>query len=259
MFNYLLQHPLVAPMFPSFQNIKSPHYFDINYGKGLAWYRSHFSTRVYRAAAQWRHGRAPVAGEASPYYLFHPSAAERVHDILPAAKLVVLLRDPVDRAFSHYWERINAGTETLGFEQALEAEPERLAGEVERILADPGYYSVAHDYYSYLARGRYLEQLRPWIERFGRDSCLILRSEDFYANVGDTYGRVLGFLGLPPFHLTHMRRYSVVPMRPPALDPATRERLAEYYAPHNRALEAYLGMDLGWKSLPRQTAAGGET
>jgi hypothetical protein len=247
MFNYLLQHPLVAPMFPA-QNLKSPHYFDINYGKGLAWYRSHFPTAAYRARLQRRHGRPPVAGEASPYYLFHPLAAERVHSALPDVRLIVLLRDPVDRAFSHYRERVNAGTETLGFEEAVEREPERLAGEVERIVADPAYYSHAHDFCSYLARGRYLEQLRPWMERFGRERCLVLRSEDFYANVAGTYGRVLEFLGLPPFDPDSRHRHAVVAVPTPPLAQVTRERLAEYYAPHNRALEEYLGMDFGWKA-----------
>jgi hypothetical protein len=254
MFNYLLQHPLVAPMFPASQ-LKSPHYFDINYGKGLAWYRSHFPTSAYRARLQRRHGRPPVAGEASPYYLFHPLAAERVHATLPEVKLIVLLRDPVDRAFSHYRERVNAGTETLGFEEALEREPERLAGEVERILADPAYYGHAHDFCSYLARGRYLEQLRPWMERFGRERFLVLRSEDFYADVAGTYGRVLEFLSLPPFEPDSRRRHAVVAVRTPALAQATRERLAEYYAPHNRALEEYLGMDLGWTAPPTRRAA----
>jgi hypothetical protein len=249
LWRYLLQHPLIAPMFPATQNIKSPHFFDLNHGKGVAWYRSHFPSAAYRGRVQRRLGRPPVAGEASPYYLFHPLAARRAAEVVPGAKLIVLLRNPVDRAWSHYWERVNAGTETLSFEEAIESEPSRLAGEAERILADPSYNSAAHDHFSYLARGRYLEQLEPWLQRFPAERVCILRSEDFYANPSRTYQRALDFLGLPPAELDASSRYSVVPTsvrRVERMNEATRRRLVDFYAPHNRRLEAALGMDFGW-------------
>jgi Sulfotransferase domain len=249
MWRYLLRHPLVAPMFPATQNIKSPHFFDLHYDNGVAWYRSHFPSAAYRRRVQRQLGRAPVAGEASPYYLFHPRAAERAAEVVPDAKVIVLLRNPVERAWSHYWERVNAGTEPLSFEEAIEREPSRLAGEVERILADPRYTSPAHDHFSYLARGRYLEQLEPWLQRFPRERICILRSEDFYADPQKVYNQVLEFLGLPSAELDASRRYSVVPTsvrRVERMDEATRRRLVEWYAVHNRRLEAALGMELCW-------------
>jgi hypothetical protein len=170
--NWLVRHPHVAPMFPAAQQIKSPHYFDINFGRGLDWYRSHFPTRSSLAKTAQRTGFRPLTGEASPYYLFHPLVAERVAEVMPKAKLIVTLRNPADRAYSNYWERRGSDAEDLPtFEAALAAEEERLAGEVEKIKADPRYYSHHHDNHSYLARGRYLEQLQPWFERFdGRSS-----------------------------------------------------------------------------------------
>ncbi len=249
MFNYLLRHPLVTPMFPSAQNLKSAHYFDLHYGNGTAWYRSHFATAAYRARLRRRYGQPPVAGEASPYYLFHPHAPQRVQALLPQVKLIVLLRNPVDRAWSHYWERVSNGVEPLGFEEALHREDERLAGEVERMLADPLYNSPAHDYYSYLARGRYLEQLERWLQCFPREQFCILRSEDFYADPAKVYRQVLDFLELPPIDLGDWRRYSLVPSgvrRSERMSPATRRWLWELYADANRRLEAALGMRFGW-------------
>src|SRR5919201_6138602 len=131
LFNYLLEHPSVAPLFPSAQNIKGVHYFDKQHAKGRAWYRSHFPTVIF--SAFWRvRGYRMIAGEASPYYLFHPWAPQRAHELVPHAKLIVLLRNPVDRAYSHYRERVRNGVEDLTFEEAIEREPARLAGELDR-------------------------------------------------------------------------------------------------------------------------------
>jgi hypothetical protein len=249
LWRYLLLHPLVAPMFPATQNIKSPHFFDLHYARGVAWYRSYFPSAAYRSRVQRRHGRPPVAGEASPYYLFHPRAAERAVEVVPGAKVIVLLRNPVERAWSHYWERVKAGVEPLSFEEAIEREPSRLAGEAERILADPSYNSEAHEYYSYLARGRYLEQLERWLQRFPREQFCILRSEDFFGDAPRVYGQVLEFLGLPPVNLDAPRRYSVVPAtarRGERMSESTRRWLVDYYAAENRRLEAALGIELGW-------------
>ena len=94
LYNYLAQHPSVGPLVLE----KGAHYFSTNYDKSLAWYRSHFPMK-WRAAAERRHGRPFVTGEGSPYYLFHPLAAQRVAKTLPHVKLLVMLRDPVERAY----------------------------------------------------------------------------------------------------------------------------------------------------------------
>ena len=245
LWNWLLAHPGVLPMFPSVQQLKSPHYFDINYTRGEDWYRSHFPTRHARERVEERQGYRPVAGESSPYYMFHPAAPERVRSAMPDARLVVLLRDPVKRAYSNYWERRGSGLEDLDtFEAAIEAEERRLAGQAERLLADPSYYSVHHDNHSYLARGRYLEHLRPWLARFPREQLLVLLSEDMYADPAGALARTHEFLGLPvqpPPTVTHHNRLPVPPM-----DPGLARTLSDYYRPHNQALAEALGRELPW-------------
>ncbi len=103
---------------------------------------------------------------------------------LPRVKLIALLRDPVGRAYSHYQHEVARGFETLSFEEAIEAEPARLAGETERMLAEPLYNSFAHQHHSYLARGRYHEQLERWRARFDDRQLLVLSSERFFAEPG---------------------------------------------------------------------------
>jgi hypothetical protein len=243
--NWLLAHPGVLPMFPAVQQLKSPHYFDISYARGEDWYRSHFPTQRARERAGRHLGYRPVVGESSPYYMFHPAAPGRVHAAVPDVRLVVLLRDPVKRAYSNYWERRGSGFEPLPtFAEAVEAEESRLAGEAERLIADPTYYSLDHDCHSYLARGRYLEHLRPWLELFPRERLLVLLSEDLYADPVGALARTHRFLGLPvlpPPRVPHHNRLTVDP-----IDPGLARTLRDYYRPHNQALAADLGMELPW-------------
>jgi hypothetical protein len=239
--NWLIQHPQHLRMFPSFQPLKSPHFFDQNFHRGVAWYRGHFPSSRTRA----RHPLA-IVGEASPYYLFHPAAAERARSVVPTAKVLAVLRNPVSRAYSNYWDRVSAGTETLPtFEQALAAERQRLARtDVDRLRTDPAYYSFEHDQFTYLARGRYVEHLPAWLDAFPPEQVLVLRAEDMYAEPEVVFAQVQRFLGLPVTTAIDLRIYNE--RSKPPIDPRTKAWLADYYRPFNEALYERLGRDFDW-------------
>ncbi len=246
--NWLVQHPNVARMFPTSQRLKSAHYFDINYAKGPRWYQSHFPTARSRQTRARRTGGVTVVGEASPYYMFHPAAPHRVKETAPDVKVIALLRDPVSRAYSNYWDRRATGTEDQPtFEAAIDAEERRLADvDHGRLATDPSYYSFDHDNHSYLARGRYLEHLQPWMEALPPEQVLILRAESMFEDPEDIFVRVQKFLGIPVVDSVPLSKYNERPRHP--MDPATAARLAEYYRPHNAALYQALGEDFGWEA-----------
>jgi hypothetical protein len=243
LWNYLVQHPLVPRLFPAW-NTKTSHYFEENWPRGEAWYRSHFPTVKQRSALERRHGGPSKVGEAAPLYMFHPLVAGRVAELMPQARIVVLLRDPVERAFSHWKERRTEGKEPLDFAAALAAEQERTAGERERLIADPNAFSEPFDWFSYQARGRYLEHLEPWLERFDRSQLLFLPSETFYRDPARSYATVLDFIGLPPYELPAYDVFNDRPSR--GMDDAVRAELAAYYRPYNEALSARLGVSFDW-------------
>jgi hypothetical protein len=221
---------------------KEVHFFDVNFANGMDWYRAHFPTTFYKAVT--RLARPVLIGEASPYYLFHPHAAQRVAAALPAVRLIVMLRNPVDRAYSAYHHQVRNGSETLSFEAALDAEPTRLEKETAMMSADATYNSYNHRHFSYLARGVYLDQLLNWTRVFPREQILILRSEDFFADPDAGLERSLRFLGLPTWQPRRFPRYNEATYAPMAAH--LRPRLVDYFAPHNRRLEAFLGYSLNW-------------
>jgi Sulfotransferase domain len=242
LFHVLSQHPAV---FSPLLGDKELHYFDHEYNRGLGWYQSHFPTRAWARAATRRSEIAPVAFEGSPYYMFHPLAPSRINRDLPGVRLLVLVRDPVERAYSHHAHQVGLGLESEPFERALELEDSRIDGEAERIVGDPGYFSRSHWLYAYRGRGHYADQLEHLESIFGRNRILVIDSGDFFAEPGPVYDQVLDFLGLP-----HRGQPVFTPQnaRPRAPMPeAVRAKLEEHYRPHDERLAAWLGRDPSWR------------
>jgi hypothetical protein len=237
---YLVQHPAVRTTLRT----KGVHFFDTSYGRGMAWYASRFPTRAYGWYVRRRHGTELVTGEASPYYLFHPHVPYRVAEHLPGVKLIVLLRDPVARAYSHFQHETARGFETLSFEEAVDAEPQRLAAELERMRREPLYNSFAHQHHSYQARGLYHDQLATWWSQFSREQFLVLSSERFFAEPDRTFAQALDFLELPAFTPPAYERHNAYDYR--QLSDSVRRRLVDHFQEPNRRLYAALGEDLGW-------------
>lgn len=246
LFNYLLTHPGVHGLVPSIRGKKSTDFFFREWSRGPAWYRSHFPTRPYRWMRRQRLGYVPLAGEASPYYMWDPRVPARIHSVAPEVRAIMLLRDPVQRAWSHYHERRQNGVEPLSFIDALRAEEARMGGEVERMLADPHYYSTAFDWYPYRARGIYLPQLQRWHAVFPREQLLVLRSEDLYSDTQGLFDQVCEFLGLECWTLRSTLTFNASSSRGQGLPGEAEQELRDFYAPHNKALEQYLGRELGW-------------
>jgi sulfotransferase family protein len=231
LYAYLRRHPTITG--PSWKEVS---YFDRHYARGESWYRGNFPNLL--------RSRGELVGEASPSYVFHPLGPERVQALVPEARLIVLVRDPVDRALSHYNHELALGRESLSFEDALAAEGGRLEGEVERLCADPRYFSRAWWSHTYKARGRYAEQLERWLAVFPREQLLIVPSEELLAEPEHVHARVLEFLGAPPHRLDAYPR--VFERQYEVMKPDTRAELADYFAEPNRRLYELVGRDLGW-------------
>ena len=236
LFRYLGEHPGVVPSVR-----KETEYFTLHHQRGLAWYRAHFPLRRPRALIPRR-----VTFEATPYYLFHPHAATRAAALLPEAKIVVLVRDPIARAVSHHRHMSRLGLETLPFDQAIAAEPTRLAPEIARLDNDPLAVSMIHHRWSYVARGRYMEQLDRWLGAFDRHRVFVMPSDDLYDAPAPAYARLLEFLELDPFQPAAFENHSVASDPSAAIDAVVRAQLVEEFTPHNRRLYDFLGRDLNW-------------
>jgi hypothetical protein len=240
LYHALVRHPQVAGAVLD----KEVHYFDLNVLRGEAWYRARFPTRASLERRAHRSGGAIKVGEATPYYLFHPAVPERVAASLRGVRVIAMLRDPVERAWSHYRHEVDLGYESLAFGDALDAEDRRLAGEEERLRSDPRYVSFAHQHHSYVARGRYAAQLRRWFDALGSHGVLVIRSEDLYAAPQATFARVLEHIGVRPWDPGDWRVRNAATSR--GLDDEVRARLRGAFRDDRADLATLLGGDPGW-------------
>lgn len=235
MFRALMDHPHIKRA-----NLhKGVNYYDINYERGERWYRGHFPVRA-------RDDRTQVF-DASGYYMFHPLAATRIASDQPEVKIVAMLRNPVERAFSAYKHELARGFEwETTFASALRLEDARLEGEVERMTDDPTYQSFNHRHHAYRARGQYARLLAPYISLLGRERVHVVESERFFAQPEEEYAALLAFLGLDQHDPKSFERYNARPSKD--MNPHDRELLTNHFEAHDERLAEVLGRAPVWRS-----------
>jgi hypothetical protein len=225
LYNYLAAHSRVRRALR-----KEINFFDENYSKGWAWYLAHFP--IYNQKDDF------LTGEASPSYLFFPEVPSRVATHLPDTRIIVLLRNPVDRAYSHYHHEASLGYEALSFEDALsrEVSTDKDGNWQLTDLRSRGLFASRH--YSYLSKGIYIRQLRRWMEVLPRSRFFVAKSEDFFQNPSHVFSQVLEFLHLSPEGGISFRKYNEGQYEP--LDLRTRSKLQSFYSSYNRELSLLL-------------------
>ncbi len=167
---------------------------------------------------------------------------------MPNARLIAVLRNPIERAYSHWQHSLRKGGETItDFERALAVEEERIASDREKIFTNPVYFPRAYGDFSYKLRGRYAEHLELWLAAFPREQLLVVQSERLFANPQHVLTKeVFPFLGIAPevetieFNAQNVGGYET------PISSETRSALCDYFAPHNAKLETLLDMKFDW-------------
>jgi Sulfotransferase domain len=241
LFRALLQHPNFMP--PRLR--KGVHYFDVAYDQGPRWYRGHFPRKAQIAEKSAALAGPVLTGEASPYYMWHPAVPGRIAADLPGVKLIALLRDPVERAYSGHAHEFARGFETEPFERAIELEPGRLAGEKEKLLGDPAARSHAMQHQAHVSRGEYVDQLITVANAVGRENLLVLDSHDYFSDPKPVFTRMCEFLGLPD---APDIEHDVHNARPRSkMSPELEGLLRDHYAPFDARLTEWLGWTPSWR------------
>jgi hypothetical protein len=240
LFIYLLAHDqVVGP-----RRAKGVHYFDTNFHESNDWYRSNFPLKSSIDAMAAESGTQPAVGEGAPYYMFNPAIPGRIHALMPDCRILMVLREPLDRAMSHHNHEVKRGFETLSMTDAFDAEEGRLAGEVDKILADPTYISKPHIHHAYLARGQYADQVERYFGLFGRDQVLVLDSANLKSDPKGTVRRATDFLGLKPMSGVDYPLYNQRDRDP--VSPELRERYGHVFEESNARLAKLLPGEFSW-------------
>jgi len=232
LFHYLNKHPEIFMPWR-----KELHFFDENYSKGLDWYLHFFNKKKAICCS--------CAGEASPYYFFHPLVASRIYDAFPEIKLILLLRNPVNRSYSQYHHMKRKGRISLSFEHCIHLEQEIMKGRKDAFFKNSMHSDLMFRRFSFLARSRYAEQLMEWYKLFGREQILIIKSEDYFRDSQAICQQIFQFLGLPAFTIPLKSTHKSSEY--PPMKPETRQQLQSYFEPFNQELNQLVGRDFGWQ------------
>lgn len=240
LFRLLSEHPQVVR--PTLS--KGIAYFDLHYHRGHSWYRGHFPLAV--TGRLRGRGRRCVTFESSGYYMFHPLAPGRIASDLRDVKLVVMLRDPVERAYSAHRHELRRNFEQESFESALDLEQARIAGEEQRIRRDPAYHSFEHQHHAYLGRGKYAEQIMRLTKAVGRERVYVVDAGRFFSDPATELSMLCRWLGLDDVVRPDPTVWNAAPREP--MTDEVREELSEHFAPFDKELCDTLGWVPSWRS-----------
>jgi hypothetical protein len=223
-YHWLSRHPAVCV-----SRVKEVRYFNGHYEQGPAWYAAQFDPKPGQR----------VLVEASPSYLWDPDVPERIRSLLGEPKLIVLLREPVERAWSQYWMKVRRGEETASFEEVIRREAETF-GPAGQMPSDGSVPKIRYGARSYLGKGVYAPQIERWLSVFPRECFHFIKSEDLFREPAETMRGLLRFLGLPPMKLGGLEPFNAG--RYPGLDPAVRSKLAGSFTESNSRVEQLTGI-----------------
>lgn len=242
LFRALCNHKAIIP---NVLGAKGVHYFDTSYHRDVSWYFAHFATQAERNRRSDQIGQRAIVGEASPYYLYHPAGAERMAKTIPDAKIIVMLRDPVKRAISHHLHMVWEGHESVkNLNHALDLESDRLAGLEQRLLADPSFVSRAHQHYSYMDRGHYVDQLERLYNHFDPKNVLIIATEKLISDSKTTLPMIQKFIGLEPDPEIELEKRNASSKFEP--QPDTLKRLSDEFSESNKRLGEFVDAEIPW-------------
>ena len=241
LYNYMIQHPAIKPALT-----KEINFFNWSYDKPQNWYSAHFPTKLKKKFSKNVFKKSFLTGEATPLYLFNSQVPKRMFETIPNVKIIVVLRNPVDRAYSHYHDLgVRLGEEKRTFDDAIRSEL--------KILEEKNYVTTDYDgnftdrLYQYVEKGIYFDHLKIWMDVYPLKQFLILKTEELEMNPSEILNSVFKFLSLPNYDkINFERKYNVTRYKP--MNEQLRKILKEFFKPHNEKLYKFLKRDFEWDS-----------
>jgi len=240
LFEYMGQHPNILNA-----SRREIHYFTLSYWRGLNWYKSYFPTSIYRNYCEKKYSQKFLTGEATPHYVFHPLAIKRIKKLVPNVKLIVVLRDPVENAYSHYQHYWRGGIEKESFEEAIKTDKERFEKINELYKEDQiKEHDLKNVKIPYVSYATYIIHIKRLLEIFPKEQILFIKNFDLNQNPQEELKKIFRFLNLPEYTVQDLKKRNVGKYE--KMKSQTEKYLREYFKQFNKELEDLLGMKFRW-------------
>ena len=239
LYQHLSEHPCIS---------RSPHdnigFFNENYHLGINWYKSLFPTVFYKKKMESKNKQC-LFFDVTSTYMEEELTAKNVYEVNPNQKIIVILRNPVDRAYSHYHVNVKEKSEKRSFEDAVFEEMNRIKS--ERIIQNKNknLRVFTPNNIHYLKKGFYALQLKSWFKIFPREQILVLSTEEFQEDQNLIYKKIFDFLNIPNMKIKSiekMEKGNYIPMKHD-----TRNLLLDYFRQCNHELFELINSEFDWK------------
>ena len=232
----ICEHPCASPA--AYDEIG---FFDSNFHLGLNWYRSMFPTKRRIEDIRRKEGVA-ITGEDTPFYFWNPVAAKRIQKLLPNIKLITILRNPIDRAYSEYQDVVSSESNSPSFETFIENEINTRRKDSSLITEEN--FEIFNQKNSYLLKGIYVDQLKIWAGLFPKEQIFTLSTENLNSEPITALESVFQYLNLPDYKIKNIQRQKQKKYVP--MNSQTRKMLIEFFKPHNERLFKFIGKKFDW-------------
>jgi len=217
-------------------------FFDDNFHLGESWYRSLFPTKFTKNKIIKNYNHF-LSYEVTPSYIRKPWVARRIKKLLPNVKLIAILRNPVDRAYSHYNMGVNESNDKRSFEEVIKTDLKLLERSNESKSDSDTYFKTIVEK-SYLARGFYAEQLKFWFKLFDKKQIHITTTENLATNPNETFNEIFNFLDIANFKISNLENKRKGNYSP--LDKDIKLQLTSFFKPYNEELYKLIGKNFNW-------------
>ena len=241
LYSYLIQHPKIIPAYTTNnEDVADLHFFEYMISDNIKWYKSHFP--ISFSKSQKKHF---ITGEFTSTYMYHPDVPKRIFNLLPRVKLIVILRNPVDKAYATYQQQFRFGEITTTFEETINAEFRRMNFNTDfpelNSKNDDFENSVAHNI---IRHGIYVNYLETWFKIFDTNQILILNSYDLKNSTKETLNQIFNFLNISNYDIPDISPVNVGTYTP--INKTTRQKLIDFFKPHNQRLDELLSTTHNW-------------
>ena len=230
LYNYICNHPSVLPA--AYDEIG---FFDSNFQLGTMWYQSMFPTKKQMELVQEKTNFC-LTGEDTPFYFWNKDAIKRISELIPNCKIIMIFRNPVDRAYSNYQLGKRENKEDLSFEKTIEIEKQIINKGTKNLnFSEPR---------TYLIKSLYSLQLKNWLTSFSKDQLYFLSTEQLSSKPNETMSGIFNFLGLSRHTLSEFKKEKKAIY--PEMNISTRNDLLEFFKSYNNELFSLIDKNFSW-------------
>jgi len=237
LYTYLIQHPsIITASTDNDEPVADLHFFEYMISDKISWYKSHFPRKSKNSF---------VTGEFTSTYMYHKKVPERIFNLIPKIKLIVILRNPIDKAYSTYNQQSHFNEVTSSFEETIKAEFARIdliKNHIEYTNNNPNFDNYVE--YNIIRHGIYFNYLEKWFKIFPKKQIFVVDSNELENFPQQTLNKVFEFLNLSPHEIPNLAKVNIGKYSP--MTESTRQSLIEFYKPHNAKLNNLLGTNFDW-------------